>query len=61
MGGFSGLFGLLMLMADIWAVVNIFQSRSSTGAKVAWTLLIFLLPLLGFVIWLMAGPRSVRV
>ncbi len=54
----GGLFGLLLLIADIWAVINIFQSRSSTGAKVAWTLLIVVLPLLGFVIWLMAGPRS---
>lgn len=60
MGGFNGLLGLLLLVADIWAVVNIFQSRVSTGAKVAWTLLIFILPLLGFVIWLMAGPRSAR-
>lgn len=54
----GGLFGLVLLIADIWAVINIFQSRSSTGAKVAWTLLIVILPLLGFVIWLMAGPRS---
>ncbi len=54
----NGLLGILLLIADIWAVVNIFQSRSSTGAKVAWTLLIVILPFLGFVIWLMAGPRS---
>lgn len=54
----GGLFGLVVLIADIWAVINIFQSRSSTGAKVAWTLMIVLLPVLGFVIWLMAGPRS---
>lgn len=54
----GGLFGLLLLIADIWAVINIYQSRSSTGAKVAWTLLIIILPFLGFIIWLMAGPRS---
>ncbi len=60
MAGFSGLFGLILLIADIWAIVNIFQSRTSTGAKVAWTLLILILPLLGLIIWLLAGPRTYR-
>ena len=54
----GGFFGLLVLIADIWAIVNVLGSRSSTGAKVLWTLLILLLPLLGFIIWLLAGPRA---
>lgn len=56
----GGLLGLLLLAADIWAIVNIFQSRSSTAAKVVWTLVILVLPLLGFIVWLMGGPRSDR-
>ena len=48
----------LILIADIWAIVNVLGSRSSTGAKVLWTVLILLLPLLGFIIWLVAGPRA---
>jgi hypothetical protein len=54
----TGFFGLLILIADVWAIVNVFGSRSSTGAKVLWTVLILLLPLVGFLIWLIAGPRS---
>ncbi|MEE9155389.1 MAG: PLD nuclease N-terminal domain-containing protein [Gemmatimonadota bacterium] len=54
----SGILGLAILVADIYAAVNIYQSRESTGAKVAWTVLIVLLPVLGFIIWFMAGPRS---
>jgi hypothetical protein len=54
----GGFFGLLILIADIWAIVNVLGSRSSTGARVLWTLLILLLPLLGFIIWLSAGPRA---
>jgi hypothetical protein len=54
----GGLFGLLILIADIWAMVSVLGSRSSTGAKVLWTLLILLLPLLGFIVWLVAGPRA---
>jgi len=58
MGMGSGLLGLLILIADIWAIVNVFGSSSSNGAKVGWTVLILLLPILGFIIWLVAGPRS---
>ena len=54
----GGLLGLLVLIADVWAVVNVFQSSADTGAKVAWIVLILLLPILGLVIWLLAGPRG---
>ena len=56
----NSLWGLLVLAADIWAIVNIFQSNSSTGAKVLWTLLVLLLPVLGFIIWLIAGPKTAK-
>ena len=54
----GGLFGLLVLVADIWAIVKTVQSGASTGAKVLWIVLIVLLPVLGFIIWLLAGPRG---
>jgi hypothetical protein len=54
----GGFFGLLILIADIWAIVHVLGSRSSTGAKVLWTVFILLLPLLGFIAWLVAGPRA---
>jgi hypothetical protein len=53
-----GILGLLVLIADIWAIVNIFQSDATTGAKVLWIALVLVLPLLGFVAWYFAGPRS---
>jgi hypothetical protein len=56
----GGLFGLLVLVLDVWAVVNVFQSTASTGAKVAWIVLIILLPVIGLLIWVFAGPRSIR-
>jgi succinate dehydrogenase/fumarate reductase cytochrome b subunit len=58
--GNNGLWGILVLVADIWAIVNIFQSNASTGRKVLWTVLVILLPVLGFIIWLFAGPRTGR-
>jgi hypothetical protein len=56
----NGVWGLLVLVADIWAIVNIIQSSRDTAAKVLWTVLVIVLPVLGFIIWLIAGPRSGR-
>lgn len=54
----GGLLGLIILIADVWAIVNVVQSGAGTGAKVGWIVLILLLPLLGLLIWLLAGPRG---
>ena len=35
-----GLFGLIVLVADVWAIVNILQSSADTGKKVLWTVLV---------------------
>jgi len=56
----EGFWGLIVLAADIWAIVNIFQSSASTQAKVLWTLLVIVLPVLGFIIWFFAGPRTAK-
>jgi hypothetical protein len=56
----GGLLGLVILIADIWAIVKTFQSSSSTGKKALWIVLILLLPVLGLLVWLFAGPRSRR-
>jgi succinate dehydrogenase/fumarate reductase cytochrome b subunit len=58
--GYNGLWGILVLIADIWAIVNILQSGAATDRKVLWTVLVVILPVLGFVIWLFAGPRTNR-
>jgi len=54
----NGIIGLLILIADIWAIVNVAQSRESTGTKVLWIVLVLVLPVLGFAIWYFAGPKS---
>jgi hypothetical protein len=54
----GGLFGLLLLIADIWAIVKTVQSGAATGAKVFWIILILILPLLGFILWLIFGPKG---
>ena len=54
------LWGALVLIADIWAIVNILQSGADTGKKVLWTVVVILLPVLGFMLWFFLGPRTGR-
>ena len=54
----GGIFGLIILILDVWAIVNIAQSGASTGHKVLWIVLVLLLPLLGLILWALLGPRS---
>ncbi|MNG88895.1 hypothetical protein D3C76_1160720 [compost metagenome] len=59
---FNGLVGLIILALDIWAILNVIKSASEVGIKVLWILLIALLPVIGLVIWAIAGPRgNVRI
>lgn len=53
---FSGILGLVILIADIYAAMTIFQSSAKTAEKILWILLVFFLPLIGLVIWYFAGP-----
>jgi hypothetical protein len=57
---YQGLFGLVVLVADVWAIVNVFQSSADTGRKVIWTVLVILLPVLGFILWYFLGPKTGR-
>lgn len=54
----SGLGGLILFVLDVWALISIVGSSTTTGRKVLWSLLVVFLPLVGFIIWLIAGPRS---
>jgi succinate dehydrogenase/fumarate reductase cytochrome b subunit len=56
--GYGGIFGILVLAGDIWAILNISQSSTSNGKKLVWILVVLLLPLLGLIAWFLAGPRS---
>jgi hypothetical protein len=57
---YQGIFGLIVLIADVWAIVNVFQSSADTGRKVLWTVLVILLPVLGFILWYFLGPKTGR-
>jgi len=55
------LIGLIILVLDIWAIVQLFKSRASSLEKLLWTILIIVLPVVGLIIWYFIGPGNKKV
>jgi len=53
-----GLWGVLVLAANVWAILQIAQSSVSNEKKALWIVLVVVLPLLGLILWYFLGPRS---
>ena len=58
--GYNGLIGLLVLVGDVWAILNIIQSSVSNEKKLIWIVAVALLPVLGLILWYFLGPRTGR-
>jgi len=58
--GYS-LFGILVLIGDIWAIINILQSSAGNDKKLLWVVVVVLLPLVGLILWFFMGPRGGRI
>ena len=56
--GIHSIWGLLVLAADVWAVLQIAQSSASNEKKALWIVLVVVLPLLGLILWYFLGPRG---
>jgi hypothetical protein len=54
----TGIGGFIVLALDIWAIISVIGSNESTGKKVIWVLAVLILPILGFLAWLLFGPRA---
>jgi hypothetical protein len=52
----TGIGGLIILIADIYAIVMILQSSAKSIEKLIWSLVVFLLPLIGLIVWYFSGP-----
>lgn len=51
---------VLLLLVDLWAIISVFRSDKTVGTKAGWALLLIILPVVGLVIWGIAGPRGVK-
>lgn len=52
-----GCCGLLIVLLDIYAFIQIAQSHADGVSKVLWALLVFFFPVGGFLLWYFFGPR----
>jgi hypothetical protein len=54
----GGLLGLLVLIADVYAILQIASSDRQPATRAIWIIIVLLLPVIGFVAWLIAGPSG---
>lgn len=52
----KGILGVLILIADIYAILQIVQSTAGNGKKAIWIALVVLLPVVGLIVWYLMGP-----
>ena len=52
-----GLLGFIILIFDIFAILKIVESKETTGIKLVWILAILFLPVIGLIVWYLAGPK----
>lgn len=50
--------GIIVLLIDIWAIINIVGSGASLLSKVLWSLGVIVFPIVGAAVWFFAGPRG---
>ena len=53
-----GLIGIVILILDIVAIVQVVQSGITGGKKLFWILLILLLPIVGLILYFLLGKKS---
>jgi hypothetical protein len=53
---FQTLLAIVVLIADIYAILTILQTSARVEQKTVWIAIIILLPLFGIVAWYFAGP-----
>ncbi|CAI8940990.1 MULTISPECIES: PLD nuclease N-terminal domain-containing protein [Pseudomonas] len=50
----------VIVLVDLWAIINILGSDKSDGVKVLWLLGIVIFPVLGLIVWGLFGPRGIK-
>ena len=55
---FYDLIGIITLLLVIWALIGILQSGAQPVEKLIWVIIIFVIPLVGFLLWYLMGPGN---
>jgi hypothetical protein len=57
----SALLALIVLVADVVAIVQVWRTRIEVGRKIIWSLVIVLLPVVGLIMWFIAAGHFAKV
>lgn len=55
---YGGILGLIILALDIWAIISVIGSGEKLLNKILWVVGILVLPIVGFIVWFLMGPRA---
>jgi len=51
---------VIILLADLWAIVSVFRSDKTVGVKAGWAIGLIIFPVIGLIVWGVAGPRGIK-
>ena len=54
----GSIIGLIILVLDIIAIIDVVKSAMETGKKVLWIVLIVLLPVIGLILYYLVGKKQ---
>lgn len=54
----SYILGIVIFALDVWAIASIINTNVATSTKIIWILLVAILPVVGLIIWWVAGPKA---
>ena len=52
---FGGIFGLIIFVLDVIAIIDCIKRNMDTNKKILWCILIILLPIIGLVLYFLLG------
>ncbi|CDZ93917.1 MULTISPECIES: PLDc N-terminal domain-containing protein [Pseudomonadaceae] len=61
MDDLAPLLAVLVLIADLLAILHVWSRRIEFGRKIIWSLVIALLPVVGLIMWGIAAGRFAKV
>ncbi|WP_017999099.1 PLDc N-terminal domain-containing protein [Paracoccus sp. N5] len=54
----SYILGIIIFALDVWAIASIINTNETTTTKLIWIALVAILPVVGLIIWWLAGPKA---
>lgn len=56
--GYGGFLWLIVVIADVYAIIRVAQSSATPLTKALWIVAILVLPVLGLILWFLFGPKG---